>query len=102
LGEYKRNVLLYIVFTYVKHASMYNMHPYFWIRKVKGRDLLLGIPRCRVEDNIKVDLKETGFQVLGCIHLAHCRLQWQDLVNTVNGPSYSMKDKKFLYCLNDS
>jgi hypothetical protein len=28
----------------------------------------LGRPRCRWEDNIKMDLKETGFGDVGCIH----------------------------------
>lgn len=34
-------------------------------------------------DNINICLKEVGFLVSGWIHLADCRVQWQNLVNTV-------------------
>jgi hypothetical protein len=37
------------------------------------------IPRCRWEDNIKVDIKGTAFDNMDCIHLA----QWWALVNMV-------------------
>jgi hypothetical protein len=34
-------------------------------------------------EDIKMDLKEIGWEGVGCTHLAHDRDQWQDLVNTV-------------------
>jgi hypothetical protein len=44
---------------------------------------LLGRPRHRWEDNIKVDLREKGWGVMEWIHLAQDRDQWGALVNTV-------------------
>jgi hypothetical protein len=41
----------------------------------------LGRPRCRWEDNIKMDLGEIGFGVVDWIHWAKDR--WRALVNTV-------------------
>jgi hypothetical protein len=43
----------------------------------------LGRPRHRWEDNIKMDLKETGFEDMDWIHLARDRDTWWALVNTV-------------------
>jgi hypothetical protein len=43
----------------------------------------LGRPRCRWEDNIKMDLRETGFEDVDWINLAQDRDRWQALVNTV-------------------
>jgi hypothetical protein len=43
---------------------------------------LLGRPRSRWEDNIKTDLREIGWGVTGCIHLAQDRDHWRALVNT--------------------
>jgi hypothetical protein len=40
-------------------------------------------PRCRWVDNIKIDLREIGCDVMNCIHLAQDRDQWRALVNTV-------------------
>jgi hypothetical protein len=40
-------------------------------------------PRFRREDNIKVNLKKTGWKSVDWIHLAQDRNQWWDLVNTV-------------------
>jgi hypothetical protein len=37
----------------------------------------------RWEDNIKIDLKETGCKDLDWIHLAQGRVQWQAFVNVV-------------------
>jgi hypothetical protein len=42
-----------------------------------------GRPRCRWEDNIKVDLNEIVDEGVDWIHLAQNRLQWLALVNTV-------------------
>jgi hypothetical protein len=43
----------------------------------------LGRPRRRWEDNIKMDLGETGFGDVDWIHWAQDRDRWQALVNTV-------------------
>jgi hypothetical protein len=43
----------------------------------------LGRPRRRWEDNIKMDLRETGFGDVDWIHLAQDRDRWRALVNTV-------------------
>jgi hypothetical protein len=62
------------------------------IEKVRGAYILvgrpegrrpLGRPRCRWEDNIKMDLRETGFGDVDWIHLAQDRDRWQALVNMV-------------------
>jgi transcription termination factor 2 len=43
----------------------------------------LGRPRCRWEDNIKMDLSEIGIDGENWILLAQDRAQWRDFVNTV-------------------
>jgi hypothetical protein len=43
----------------------------------------LGITRCRWEDNIKMDVREIGWDVNDCINLAQDRDQWRTIVNTV-------------------
>jgi hypothetical protein len=43
----------------------------------------LGRPRCRWEDNIKMDLGEMGFGDVDWIHLARDRDTWRALVNAV-------------------
>jgi hypothetical protein len=43
----------------------------------------LGSPRCKWIDNIKIDLKETGWDGMDWIDLAPNRDQWRALVNTV-------------------
>jgi hypothetical protein len=43
----------------------------------------LGRPRCRREDNIKMDLREIGFGDVDWIHWAQGRDRWWALVNTV-------------------
>jgi hypothetical protein len=43
----------------------------------------LGRPRHRWEDNIKLDLRETGSDVANWIRLDRDRLQWRAFVNTV-------------------
>ena len=40
-------------------------------------------PRCRWEDNIKMDLREIGFGVVDWIERAHDRDKWRALVNAV-------------------
>jgi hypothetical protein len=43
----------------------------------------LGRPRCRWEDNIKLNLKEIGINGANWIQLAQDRVQWWAFVNTV-------------------
>jgi hypothetical protein len=43
----------------------------------------LGRPRCRWEDNIKMDLREIVFGDMDWIHWAQNRDRWRALVNTV-------------------
>jgi hypothetical protein len=43
----------------------------------------LGRPRRRYVDNIKMDLREIGWDDIDCIDLAQDRDQWSVLVNTV-------------------
>jgi hypothetical protein len=43
----------------------------------------LGRPRCRWEENIKMDLREIGFGDVDWINLAQDRKRWWALVNTV-------------------
>jgi hypothetical protein len=42
-----------------------------------------GRPRGRWEDNIRMDIRETGWEGLDLIHLAQDSDQWLALVNTV-------------------
>jgi hypothetical protein len=43
----------------------------------------LGRPKYRWVDNIKMDLREIGWDGMDWIHLAQDRDQWKALVNTV-------------------
>jgi hypothetical protein len=43
----------------------------------------LGRPRCRWEDNIKMDFQEMGCGGMGWIDVAQDRDRWQALVNGV-------------------
>jgi hypothetical protein len=52
------------------------------VRKPEG-SRPLGRPRRRWEDNIKMDLWETGFGDVDWIHLAQDKDRWRALVNTV-------------------
>jgi hypothetical protein len=40
-------------------------------------------PRCRWDDNIKLDLREIGIDGVNWIQLAQDRVQWQAFVNMV-------------------
>jgi hypothetical protein len=40
-------------------------------------------PRSRWEDNIKMDLSETGIDGANLIHLTQDRVRWRDFVSTV-------------------
>jgi transposase len=43
----------------------------------------VGRPRCRWEDNIKMDLGDVGIDGANWIRLAQDRAQWRTFVNTV-------------------
>jgi hypothetical protein len=43
----------------------------------------LGRPRRRWEENIRLDLREIRWEVVGWIHLAQDRNQWRAVVNMV-------------------
>jgi hypothetical protein len=45
--------------------------------------ILVGRPRRRWVDNIKMDLREIGWDVMDWINLPQDRDQWRALVNTV-------------------
>jgi hypothetical protein len=42
-----------------------------------------GRPRCRWVDNIKIDLREIGWDAMDWIDLAQDRDQWRAIVNTM-------------------
>jgi len=46
----------------------------------------LEIFRCRWEDNIRVDLREIGWEIVGWIYVASDRDQWCALVNLMMNP----------------
>jgi transcription termination factor 2 len=52
------------------------------VRRPEGKRLL-GRPRRRWKDNIKMDLRETGIHGANWIRLAQYRVQWRAFVNTV-------------------
>jgi hypothetical protein len=45
--------------------------------------ILLGRPRHRWEDNIKMDIREIGIDAANWIQLAQDRVKWRTFVNTV-------------------
>jgi hypothetical protein len=52
------------------------------VRKPEGKRSL-GISRRRWEDAIKIDLRESGWDGMHWIDVAHDKEQWRVLVNTV-------------------
>jgi hypothetical protein len=48
-----------------------------------GGTRTLGRPRNRLEDNVKIDLREIGWSSMAWINLATDRDQWRALVNTI-------------------
>jgi hypothetical protein len=55
------------------------------------RKLQLGRPRCKWEDNIRMDLREIGRGLLDLSHVAYNKFQWRVLVNRVKEPSDSIQ-----------
>jgi hypothetical protein len=56
----------------------------------------LEIPRRRWEDNIKLDLRETGIDGANWIQLAQDVVQWRACVNTVRTSGFHKKAGYFL------
>jgi len=55
------------------------VHKKFWLENLKERDHWEDT--CRWEDNIRMDLRETGWEGVDWIHLGQDRGQWWVLVN---------------------
>jgi hypothetical protein len=53
----------------------------------------LGIPRCRWEDNIKMDLREIGIDEANWIRLAQDMVQWRAFVNTVKTIRFPLRNQ---------
>jgi len=64
------------------------------VGKSEGKRLLRN-PRHRWKDNIRMDLRETGWEV-DWIYLAQDRVQWQALVNMVMNLKGSVKGRECL------
>jgi hypothetical protein len=62
----------------------------------------LGRPRCRWEDNIKMDLSEIGIDGTNWIRLAQVRVQWRAFVNTVINLRVPRESRIFLDKLSDN
>jgi hypothetical protein len=58
------------------------MHIVYWWESQKERDHWVR-PRRRLVDNIKIDLRQIGWDGMDWIDLAQYRAQWRALVNTV-------------------
>jgi ribosome biogenesis protein Nip4 len=63
------------------HGRDENAYTFFIGKPEKKR--LLGRPRRRWEDNIRMDLREIGWEVVDWIHLAQYKEQWRAVVNMV-------------------
>jgi hypothetical protein len=53
-----------------------------WVGKLEGKRLM-GRPRRRWEDNIRMDLQKVGCRDMDWIELAQARESWRALVNAV-------------------
>jgi hypothetical protein len=59
-----------------------DLHTEMFVGKLEGK-IPLERPRRKWEDNIKIELREVGWEDVDWIHLDPNRDQWQVLVNTV-------------------
>jgi hypothetical protein len=55
---------------------------FYKVGKLKGKRLL-GRPRCRWENGIRMDLREIGWEDCEWVHLAQDRGQWQAVMNVL-------------------
>jgi hypothetical protein len=62
----------------------------------------LGRPRCRWEDNIKLDLREIGIDGANWIQLARDRVQWRAFMNTVMNLRVTLRKQDIFYKLSDN
>jgi hypothetical protein len=62
----------------------------------------LGRPRRKWEDNIKMDLRETGIDGANWIQLAQDRVQWRAFVNTVMNLRVPLQSRIIFYKLSDN
>jgi len=73
---------IFIVRVIKRRRMKWKCHVYkIWVRKPEGWGQA-GRPTYRTEDNIKMDVREIGWEVVGWIHLAQVRDQWQAVLNT--------------------
>jgi hypothetical protein len=56
----------------------------------------LGRPRSMWEDNIRIYLREIGWEGVVWIHIAQDKDQWRDLVNTAMNLRFHKKRENFL------
>jgi hypothetical protein len=68
------------------------MHARFWSKNLNGREHLEDIR----EDVIRMDLRETAWEVVDWMHLAQDSDQWWNLLNTVMNLWSSQKAGNFL------
>jgi hypothetical protein len=61
----------------------------------------LGRPRRRWEDNIKLDLRETGINRANWIRLTQTRVQWRAFVNTVMNLRVPLREQDIFDKLTD-
>jgi len=54
-----------------------------WAEHIAPMGRALGRPRRRWKDNIRLDLREVGWEVIDSMHLVQDRVQWWALVSTV-------------------
>jgi hypothetical protein len=71
------------------------------VGKPEGK-IPLGRPRCRCDDDIKMDLRGIGFGSVNWIFVAQDRDKWRALLGTVMNLRVRIKGEKFLDMLSVS